>query len=146
MRGGNGAKDTTNRECNAAKNKKAKGSQIDSNQSAMNIICNICRATFMCTMKKPPCASTLRASIPSINSPTASLILPSPTSRHISKRYPHTPYPNVTLLRMYISVRIASLALGNLSVRVKTICLRSQPSPPASSAWNTKDTRGNEKR
>ncbi|PXF47649.1 hypothetical protein BWQ96_02628 [Gracilariopsis chorda] len=52
MGGGNGAKAATKRERNAAKNKKAKRSQMASNQSAMNIICNICRATFMCTMKE----------------------------------------------------------------------------------------------
>lgn len=52
MGGGNGMKSKTKRDRNQAKNAKGKkGSQLASNTQAQNIICKICRTTFMCTMK-----------------------------------------------------------------------------------------------
>mmetsp|Transcript_33692 Transcript_33692/g.40704 ORF Transcript_33692/g.40704 Transcript_33692/m.40704 type:complete len:92 (+) Transcript_33692:205-480(+) len=51
MGGGNGQKSATARarkQAELAKNAN-KGSQLDSNAKSMSIMCNICRATFMCT-------------------------------------------------------------------------------------------------
>mmetsp|Transcript_20850 Transcript_20850/g.35907 ORF Transcript_20850/g.35907 Transcript_20850/m.35907 type:complete len:82 (-) Transcript_20850:97-342(-) len=54
MGGGNGAKAATKRERNLAKAKAASGgkSQLDTNKKALNIMCNICRQSFMCTMSE----------------------------------------------------------------------------------------------
>ncbi|CAN8074184.1 unnamed protein product [Agarophyton chilense] len=62
MGGGNGAKSATKRDRNASKSKKgSKGSQMAANQSAMSIVCAVCRSTFMCTMK----AASLRQHVES---------------------------------------------------------------------------------
>ncbi|GAB0141786.1 hypothetical protein EsHS_00002365 [Epichloe bromicola] len=51
---GNGAKAQQKRERNAKDGKVAK-SQLKVNQQAMNIQCQICKATFLSTTKGPAC-------------------------------------------------------------------------------------------
>ncbi|KAL2125180.1 hypothetical protein VTJ04DRAFT_1545 [Mycothermus thermophilus] len=53
MGGGNGAKAAQKRARNAEKNVKKAGSQLKSNAAAMNIICNICKQTFLSTSREP---------------------------------------------------------------------------------------------
>lgn len=53
MGGGNGAKSHAKREANAKKLAGPSGSQLKVNQASMNIICQVCRQTFMLTTKSP---------------------------------------------------------------------------------------------
>ncbi|KZT06758.1 DUF1909-domain-containing protein [Laetiporus sulphureus 93-53] len=50
---GNGAKAAQKRERNAAKAGSTAKSQIKTNQAAMNIVCQICRQTFLLTTRAP---------------------------------------------------------------------------------------------
>ncbi|KAH9853180.1 DUF1909-domain-containing protein [Lenzites betulinus] len=50
---GNGAKAQQKRERNAAKAGGTAKSQIKTNQAALNIICNICKQTFLLTTRPP---------------------------------------------------------------------------------------------
>jgi hypothetical protein len=53
MGGGNGAKAAQKRERNAEKNKKAAGSQLKANEAAKTIKCELCKQSFLGTMRKP---------------------------------------------------------------------------------------------
>jgi len=53
MGGGNGAKAAQKRERNADKNKKAAGSQLKANEAAKTIKCELCKQSFLGTMRKP---------------------------------------------------------------------------------------------
>lgn len=54
MGGGNGQKSATKRARNLEKLAKAAkgGSQLKANAAAMNIICQVCRSSFLCTSTK----------------------------------------------------------------------------------------------
>ncbi|CAO1629112.1 unnamed protein product [Jaminaea pallidilutea] len=49
---GNGNRAQQKRERNAADAKKAPASQLKTNQAAMNVMCNICRQTFLQTVRE----------------------------------------------------------------------------------------------
>jgi hypothetical protein len=53
MGGGNGAKAAQKRERNALKNGKSAGSQLKSNEAAKTIVCEMCKQSFLGTMRKP---------------------------------------------------------------------------------------------
>jgi hypothetical protein len=53
MGGGNGAKAAQKRERNALKNNKSAGSQLKSNEAAKTIVCEMCKQSFLGTMRKP---------------------------------------------------------------------------------------------
>jgi hypothetical protein len=53
MGGGNGAKAAQKRERNAEKNKKSAGSQLKSNEAAKTIKCELCKQSFLGTMRRP---------------------------------------------------------------------------------------------
>ncbi|KAI1797670.1 At2g23090 like protein [Ganoderma leucocontextum] len=50
---GNGAKAQQKRERNAGKAANAAKSQTKTNQAAMNIVCTVCRQTFLLTTRTP---------------------------------------------------------------------------------------------
>ncbi|KYQ91381.1 hypothetical protein DLAC_08337 [Tieghemostelium lacteum] len=55
MPSGNGAKAQQKRERNLQKhaNDSKAHSQLKSNQAAMSIVCQVCRTSFLCTVKEP---------------------------------------------------------------------------------------------
>lgn len=53
MGGGNGAKAAQKRERNAKQNAKSAGSQLKTNEAAKTIVCDLCKQTFLGTMRKP---------------------------------------------------------------------------------------------
>ncbi|PVU89548.1 hypothetical protein BB559_005054 [Furculomyces boomerangus] len=48
---GNGAKAQTRRDRNAKDKASKAGSQLKVNQQAKNIVCTVCRSTFLCTSR-----------------------------------------------------------------------------------------------
>eukprot|EP00897_Mesotaenium_endlicherianum_P003453 jgi/Mesen1/3135/ME000184S02205 len=64
MGGGNAQKSKTARERNLAKAGSNKGSQLKSNEKAMNIQCKVCMQSFICTTNEAKCKEHAEARHP----------------------------------------------------------------------------------